>query len=232
MTLKCYPKWKWIIALPASQRAVEFPFQVHSHFLATYPHGIPWREKENQRDNKTSPGGSKWAFASGKRKGERWGEWSWELASQRRWCFQKMPSPVWWPLHQTPSSRPGRGSKLREALQTGFRRNQIRGWWEAWGREMSPGRRETEAPLRPQRTQLYKSWGRKCISPSSETMEFDPVRWDALEGNGFLWCQDRKQYSFEESFNFKFKTLKLRSQRHSWCGGKYLITYNSVIHLI
>lgn len=46
------------------------------HFLATYPHGLPWREKEKQRDNKASLGGNKWAFASGNRKGERRGEWS------------------------------------------------------------------------------------------------------------------------------------------------------------
>lgn len=156
MTLKCCLKWQCIIALPASQGAIEFPFQVHSHFLAMCPHGLPWREKEKQRDNKTSPGGNKGHLHQerGQEK-ERWVV----LRAQhhrRRWV---RPSSVRWPLHQhPPSSRPEGAPSSGRLCRGGFRRNQIRGWWAAWGREMSPGRNEMEPSHRLKtRGQLYKS---------------------------------------------------------------------------
>ena len=121
MTLKCYLKWQWIIALPASQGATEFPFQVHGHFLATYPHGLPWREKEKQRDNKASLGGNKWAFASGKRKGERRGAWSRELSiTEGGGCAQKTAKPCVVTAAPTPQLQARGGSRLRETLQTWF----------------------------------------------------------------------------------------------------------------
>ena len=83
-----------------------------------YPHGLPWREKEKHRDNKTSPGGNKRAFASGKRTGERRGEGPESSASQKEVGEAKQCAVT---AASTPAQLQTRGdSKLRETLQRWF----------------------------------------------------------------------------------------------------------------